>query len=1055
MEVHGASFGKLAAAGNPHFSRFGLPRHRWGACLTPMKRWLAWVLPGWLALVAPGAGAEEVPAGATPLRLISQLQLSADGRQVVFEWLGDIWTAPADGGEARRVEAHPARDAYPHFTPDGTRIVFSSERSGSLQIYSIPAGGGEVRRHSWNSEGSMLQCLSPCGSMALVRGPRELGGPRSDRLLVIDLTGESRERRIFDASGHSACWSPDGKSLLFCRGGESNYRKGYRGARAAEIWRYDIPGQRFELMVKRATESLWPMWLPDGKGFYYISGEGGVLNIWMKSADGSDRRITHFDDDGVMLPSLSADGETMIFRRGFGVFLLRPGSGDPVRSLQFWTREELPDVSHDTREVDGCDTFDICKDLTPVFSAAGELWWMSDPDANPRRLTESAAAEEQVRFSPCGEWLYFLVDDGLQANYQRARWRDGALVEPVAVTSGPRSKSRMLPSPDGSRIAWVEGTGDIHVAAADGAGPRRLLHGWNMPELDWSPDGKWLAAAVQDRNGNREILVIDADGKGEPMPMTVHPAYDGSPRWSPDGRWLAFTSRRADSGELGLWMVDFGSSGVASGMSASRVRRLGGQARMVSTRGIEPTRLIWQADSSEILFQSRKTRTRKLYAVQPDGEGFRTVVERRGLPVRIMADGSLIWKVGGTPEILGPDQAKAYPISITVTRMRHDVLTVGFRRIWRMIGERFHDPEMSGRDWLKLRAIYEPQAVASRDSRQFYRVIRQMLGELNASHLAFHRTPWPGEAHAPEREPRTWHPGIIFDDQAPWDGPLIVKQVIAGSPVAKLQNHPVAGDRVTRIAGKPVSGKSPIHQFFQDAENRILPLALIDAEGRERVIELRCLPYAEVRGLMRRNRESEARRQLAEADPKAAYIAVRDMNHSTYQKLALDIYQKSLESERLILDFRDNGGGREADRMLGLLCQPVHSFTIPRDGPRGYPHDRRPAPAWTGPLVVMCNADTYSNAEIFCHAIQQAGRAPLVGTETAGGVISAISSTIPDVGRVQVPFRGWFRADSGANLDLNGAKPEFPVAADPAAEAAGRDLQLEKAIEVLGGLGDR
>jgi C-terminal processing protease CtpA/Prc len=135
-------------------------------------------------------------------------------------------------------------------------------------------------------------------------------------------------------------------------------------------------------------------------------------------------------------------------------------------------------------------------------------------------------------------------------------------------------------------------------------------------------------------------------------------------------------------------------------------------------------------------------------------------------------------------------------------------------------------------------------------------------------------------------------------------------------------------------------------------------VTLRDGDGRERVIELRCLPYTSVRSLLRVNRESLARQQVAEADPKAAYIAVPDMNLATYQQLALEIYQTSLDAERLILDFRNNGGGREADRMLGLLCQPVHSFTIPRDGPRGYPHERRPAPAWTGPLVVLCNAGT-------------------------------------------------------------------------------------------------
>jgi tricorn protease len=108
--------------------------------------------------------------------------------------------------------------------------------------------------------------------------------------------------------------------------------------------------------------------------------------------------------------------------------------------------------------------------------------------------------------------------------------------------------------------------------------------------------------------------------------------------------------------------------------------------------------------------------------------------------------------------------------------------------------------------------------------------------------------------------------------------------------------------------------------------------------------------------------------------------------------------------------------------------------------------------AWDKPLVVLCNENTYSNAEIFCHAIQQAKRAPLVGTETAGGVISAVSTRITGIGKLQVPFRGWFHAETGVNLDHRGAVPDHPVPVSPADEARGADLQLAKALEVMEGL---
>jgi tricorn protease len=166
-------------------------------------------------------------------------------------------------------------------------------------------------------------------------------------------------------------------------------------------------------------------------------------------------------------------------------------------------------------------------------------------------------------------------------------------------------------------------------------------------------------------------------------------------------------------------------------------------------------------------------------------------------------------------------------------------------------------------------------------------------------------------------------------------------------------------------------------------------------------------------------------------------------------ELSTELYRASLDAEGLILDLRDNVGGRVADQLLGLFCQPVHAFTIPRGGERGYPVDRRVSPSWDGPMVVLCNENTYSNAEIFCHAYKRLGRGKLVGVPTNGGVISAVKIRIPEVGVLQVPFRGWFHADTGRDLELNGAVPDLDVPIGPQQQAEGVDPQLEAALRLI------
>ncbi|MCP4592229.1 MAG: peptidase S41, partial [bacterium] len=149
------------------------------------------------------------------------------------------------------------------------------------------------------------------------------------------------------------------------------------------------------------------------------------------------------------------------------------------------------------------------------------------------------------------------------------------------------------------------------------------------------------------------------------------------------------------------------------------------------------------------------------------------------------------------------------------------------------------------------------------------------------------------------------------------------------------------------------------------------------------------------------------------------------------------------------IDVRNNGGGFTADHVLTVLCQPSHAITVPRGGGQGYPEDRRVYATWNKPIVMMCNQNSFSNAEIISHAVKTLKRGKLVGAPTAGGVISTGGTGIMDVGFLRLPFRGWYILPTGEDMELNGAVPDFVLWPQPGEMPAGKDIQLEKAIEVL------
>jgi tricorn protease len=208
--------------------------------------------------------------------------------------------------------------------------------------------------------------------------------------------------------------------------------------------------------------------------------------------------------------------------------------------------------------------------------------------------------------------------------------------------------------------------------------------------------------------------------------------------------------------------------------------------------------------------------------------------------------------------------------------------------------------------------------------------------------------------------------------------------------------------------------------------------------------------YAAIRALLYPQWVRENRAAVeAWSEGKLGYLHVRAMSQESFLQFEQDLYAAGVGKEGLIIDVRDNGGGSTADHLLTALTQPVHAITVPRGGTPGYPQDRKVYATWTKPVTVLCNQNSFSNAEIFSHAIKTLKRGQLVGVTTAGGVISTGARGIMDLGTLRMPGRGWFLLGTGEDLEMNGAVPDHLVWPQPGSLAPRDDAQLKKAVEVL------
>src|SRR5262249_50566902 len=138
-----------------------------------------------------------------------------------------------------------------------------------------------------------------------------------------------------------------------------------------------------------------------------------------------------------------------------------------------------------------------------------------------------------------------------------------------------------------------------------------------------------------------------------------------------------------------------------------------------------------------------------------------------------------------------------------------------------------------------------------------------------------------------------------------------------------------------------------------------------------RDVTVRPIPFGQAQALLYDKWIADNRKAVdAASKGTLGYLHVRGMDFPSFYRFEQDLYAAGAGKDGLIIDVRENGGGSTADHLLTALTQPVHAIAVQRGGGPGYPQDRKVYASWSKPIVVLCNQNSFSNAEIFSHAIK-------------------------------------------------------------------------------------
>ncbi|NUN49357.1 MAG: PD40 domain-containing protein [Candidatus Brocadiae bacterium] len=1058
--------------------------------------------PAAAVLAAALLSATAACAQGVRVEMAERPALSADGRRLAFSWRDDLWVVDSGGGTARRLTTHPGDDGEPCWSPDGTEIAFTSDRSGTKQVHVIPAEGGEPIRLTVRTTGWSLMDWSPDGSWLLARTTTDTGWPDNRRLFRVPRLG-GRAELLFDAYGGEARIAPDGRRIVFVREGTQWWRQGYRGSEAGQVWTWS-PDDGFRSLVALPTESRWPLWRPDGRAVYYAGAEGGrfaIREVPVGEAPAQSRPVVTPAAAGAdVYPCLSRDGRTLVFRRDFDLYRVDPAAGGEPRRIEITVRADDARPPVERATLDKVSTASFSADgLEVAFVAGGDIWVMDTILREPRQVTATAEEERGVVFAPDGSALYCVSERGGQPDLWRVEradtslywWRNERFLH-TALTADAGADGRPIPSPDGKRIAWIRGLGDLWTATTAGKDAKRLLSSWNPPEYAWSPDSRWIAYAVEDTDFNSDIWIVPADGSAPAVNVSRHPYSESNPVWSPDGRVLAFRGDRRE-GETDLFTVwlrredderEKRDRTLDEAVRRMKEVRKDGEPPKKKPDGagaVEPVRidfeglhervrripvdgkgergLFWKPDSTRLGFAAAVKGQQGTWAIDfPESGEPKLIVAKVIDRAQWLAEGDQIVGVAdGVPGTFSKGAWKAFPFSARQTIQVAARQRAAFVQAWRLMRDTYYDGRLNNRDWDAIRAKYEDAAARAADAGAFSAIVNLMLGELNGSHLGFFASG------------RRWNPADGWAEETPWLGirwasrdeerGLRVAAVVREGPADRAAVRLRAGDRVLRINGRDVGPGDDLDALLAGPPRSEIVLTVADSgllsrrpsrTTRLREVRVRAGTWGDAGDVLyanwlRSNRENVERL----SGGTAGYIHIRGMDWTSFDEFERQLYAAGAGKDGLVIDVRENGGGFTADHLLTILCQPTHAVTVPRGGGPGYPGDRRVYAAWDRPIVVLCNQNSFSNAEILAHAIQVLKRGRVVGVPTAGGVISTGGTAIMDLGMLRLPFRGWFRRDTGEDMELAGAIPDVVAWPDPADQARGIDRQLEAAVKVL------
>ena len=1051
--------------------------------------------------------------------------ISPDGTTIAFTYKGDIYTVPVGGGRAMQVTTNPAYDTAPVWSSDSKQIAFASDRLGSMDVYLVSKEGGEPRRLTTHSGSETPLAFSDAGhilfSADVMPSAEAVVFPSNGQFRQVYKVSVEGGRPQMVSSMPMECISINKEGVMLYqdkKGYEDYWRKHQVSPIARDIWMY-IPAKEphYQQLTTFGGEDREPVWAPDGRSFYYLSEENGTFNVYQRTPGASTAtQITHHTKQPVRFLSGSADGKLCYGYDG-EIYTLAPGGQPSKVNISIVSDKNDKDLIRQIKS-SGATEMAVSPDGKEVaFILRGDVYVTSVDYKTTKQITNTPCQERDINFAPDGRTLVYASErNGLWQVYTSSIVRKdekqftyATEVKEERLTNSDVASFQPQFSPDGKEIAFLENRTAIRVINLKTKDVRTVMDGkyqYSYSDGDqwyqWSPDSKWILSDYIGVGGwnNKDVVLVNADGKGEMVNLTQSGYSDGNAKWVLGGKAMIWTSDRAGYRSHGSWgseddtyIMFFDAEAYDRFLMNKEETALLEEAEKAAKEEKEKAEkkegkdAKKKADADKDKDKEKKVEPLKFDLANRFDRIVRLTVNSSHMADAILTqkgdilyylstfeDGYDLWehnlkenstkvllkKVGagallpdkdGKNIFLGSyDGMKKIEIAgskITPIEFEafFDYQPYGerqyiFDHVWQQVDDKFYVADLQGTDWTGYKETYKRFLPYINNNYDFTEMLSEMLGELNGSHTG-------ARYSAPGAPLATANLGVFYDDTYAGDG-LKIKEIIAQSPLTKKKTDVKSGCIIEKIDGVAIKVGRDYFPLLEGKAGRKVVLSVYDpATGKRFEETLKPITSGAQSELLYKRWVENCRKKVEElSGGRIGYVHIKGMDSPSFRKIYSDLLsEQNRAKEAVVVDVRHNGGGWLHDDVVTLLSGKEYERFVPR----GQYIGSDPFNKWLKPSCMLVCEDNYSNAHGTPFVYKTLGIGKLVGTPVAGTMTAvwwerqidpSIVFGIPQVGCMDM---------QGNYLENHTLQPDILIYNEPAAALKGDDAQLKVAVDCL------